>query len=715
MSVIQSIQEKYAKVMAVIIALALITFVVMLAFENGGSLFRGSGGSNVGTIDGTKVDFTAFNKKVDQNKSYMEQQGYGTGSALEQQAVEQTWSQEVNRILLLNEAKKLGMGIGGKELGDILYGANPPADLKQQFTDPKTGVYNAAEAKKQIDNLLKTATAERKAAFNNYIDDLELRRISEKYTSLLTNSTNFPKWMVEKEVADNSQIANVSFVREFYTSIPDTTVKVSDEEISDYISKHKNDFKQVESRGVSYVVFSALPVASDTAEAKDRLMGMKNEFQSAPNTEIFLQSQGVTNYYSGFINGNKIQIGAKDSILATPLGTVYGPYLDGSSFALAKMEGVRTQPDSVTARHILIGLTQADPQTGQQVQVRDTTTALKLADSIKLAIAGGANFDSLALKFSSDRDQQGNLNNGGKYENVTAGTMVPEWNDFLFGNPVGSKAVIKTQFGYHYTEILAQKGSSAAYKVAYLTQPIEASSETEGSALNAATAFAGTSRNIKDFDANAEKEKAKGHQKAFATDILPSASDLPGLGSSRALVRNIFAADKGDVLAPERVGDAYVVAIVTEVNEKGTQTAAKARMNVEPILRNHKKAEMLAKKVGKPSTLEAAAAALGGKPLEVADSIRMTGTQNPLVASEPKVIGAAFNPANKGKLVSEVIEGTNGVYVVRVDNVSATAVGDANVAEQRKARYEQSKQRGGYPLQALMEAADIIDNRAKVY
>ena len=39
MSVIQQIQEKYAKLMAIIIAVALLTFVVMLAFENGGSLF----------------------------------------------------------------------------------------------------------------------------------------------------------------------------------------------------------------------------------------------------------------------------------------------------------------------------------------------------------------------------------------------------------------------------------------------------------------------------------------------------------------------------------------------------------------------------------------------------------------------------------------------------------------------------------------------------
>ena len=36
--------------------------------------------------------------------------------------------------------------------------------------------------------------------------------------------------------------------------------------------------------------------------------------------------------------------------------------------------------------------------------------------------------------------------------------MVPEFNDFIFGNPVGSKGIVKTEFGYHYIEILSQKG-----------------------------------------------------------------------------------------------------------------------------------------------------------------------------------------------------------------------------------------------------------------
>ena len=68
MSVIQKIQEKYAKLMAVIIAVALLTFVVMLAFENGGSLFRGQE-NIVGTINGKKIDAVAFSKIIDQTGS----------------------------------------------------------------------------------------------------------------------------------------------------------------------------------------------------------------------------------------------------------------------------------------------------------------------------------------------------------------------------------------------------------------------------------------------------------------------------------------------------------------------------------------------------------------------------------------------------------------------------------------------------------------------
>lgn len=713
MSVIQKIQDKYAKLMAVVIAVALLTFVVMLAFENGGSLFRGNV-TSIGSINGEKIDAIAFSKKIDQQEASMEQQGYPSGASTRQMAIDNAWNQELGRVVMTSELDKLGMQIGKKELGDVLYGENAPQDLKQQFTDPKTGVYNPQLAKQQIDQMLKSkqVSAEQKAAFNSYVDQLEFMRLNEKYNSLLTTSINFPKWLVEKQNADNSQMANISFARQFYTSIPDSSIKISDSEIQEYINKHKKEFKQEENRSISYVAFSALPTAADTTATRERLLALKPELDSTKDLQQFLENQGVRNYYNGYINGKNIQIPVKDSIFKIPVGTVYGPYIDGGSYSLAKLVGARTQPDTVKVRHILVATTQRDPQSGQTIPVRDSATAKKLIDSIQTAIAAGSVFDTVAAKLSDD---PGSKDKGGVYENITAGGMVPEFNDFIFGNPVGTKGVVKTEYGYHYIEILSQKGASPAYKIAYLALPIEASQETDAAASNAATLFAGDSRDQKSFDANAEKLKAKGINKAFATEITPNGYQVMGLGVSRQFVKSIYDAKLGEVLQPERVGENYVVAIVTEINEKGTQSAAKARMLIQPILLNHKKAEQIQKKLGTISTLEDAAAKLGGAAIETADSVRMSGTQSSLVASEPKVIGAAFNPANKGKVVNQAIEGTSGVYVVRVNSVSATAIADANVAEQRKSRYQQAKMRGGYPQQVLMEAADIKDNRSKIY
>lgn len=710
MSVIQKIQDKYAKLMAVIIAVALIIFVIMLAFENGGSLFRGGNADVVGKVNGEKIRAKDFEEMVTQQEAYMKQQGYN-GDGVREQAIDAAWNQEVNLLVLSSEFDKVGLNVGQKELGDVLYGANAPADLKQSFTD-STGFFNAVLAKQKIDQMMKSGTEQEKAQVNNYLNSLEKSRLNEKYTSLIANSYNTPKWLVEKQNTDNSQISNISFVREVYASIPDSSVNVTDGEIEEYISKHKKEFKQEENRSIAYVLFSAQPTAADSADARNKIMELKAELDSTNDIKGFLAGQGIQNYYDGYINGTRLQIPSKDSIIGIPVGTVYGPYLDGGNYSLAKMIGKRTQADTVKIRHILIGLTQQDPQTGQSFPIRDTATAYKLADSIRTAIQKGSSFDSMVTLFSDD---QGSKTTGGVYDNVPSGQMVPEFNDFIFGNPVGAKGIVKTDYGYHYVEILSQKGSSTAYKIAYINTPIAASNETDNNANNEATQFAGSSRDPKSFEANVEKLKAKGVYKMIEPNITPNAYMLQGLGAiSRPFVKKIYQADLGEVVGPERVGENYVVAIVTAVNEKGTQSVAQVRPLVEPLLRNHKKAEVISKKIGAANTLEAVAAALGGKSIEMADSIRFSGSSASVISSEPKVIGAAFNTANNGK-TSQPIEGNSGVYVIKINNLAATAVLDANVQEQRKNNYMQSKMRGANPVSALREAADIKDERSKIY
>lgn len=717
MSVIQQIQEKYAKLMAIIIALALIIFVVMLAFENGGSLFRGGNGTSVGKVNGKSIEQAEFANMVEQQKNYMIQQGYPQSEALTQQAVSNAWNMEVNRILLETEMKKLGMQIGKKELGDILYGANPPADLRQRFSDPETGVYNAQAAKQAIDNMLKTADAKSKEQFNLYLNSLENMRLEEKYTSLLNNSVNFPRWLIEKQNEDNSLMARVSFVKEFYSNVADTAVKVTDKEIEEYVAKHKSEFKQEESRGIAYVAFSALPTGEDSAAALKSIVDLKPEFDTTADAGSFVLRNGSSLEYSDSyfpksqLTMANMQMGLsfKDTILSLAKNAVYGPYLDGNSYVLAKMLDSKVLPDSVKCRHILISTNE------QQGGFADSTAKRKI-DSIEAAIKGGASWATLAASYNPDgtRTTAGEMTFSSTQ--IQSEGFAPEFGQFiLFDGKPGESKVVKTTYGYHYINIMSFIKPEQHYKIAYFARPIEASQETDNNANNLANKFAADSRDAKSFDASAEKLKAQGINKLIATDIPPTGSQIVGLGVSRNFVKEIYAADKGDVLAPERVGDNWVVAMVTDVQKEGTMPAAKARYMVEPLLLKHKKAELIAKKIGTITTLEAAAAALGGRNIETADSLRFAGVRPASLSSETRVIGAAFNMQNKGKVVPQALEGAEGVYVLRVDDISATANTDSNVAEQRKVQYQQAKMRGSYPPLALREAATIKNNLSKMY
>lgn len=581
MSIIQDIRDKYAKLTVVLVALALLGFILTDYFA-GKSRMSGNVAQTIGSVNGTSIAFEDFNQKVLQAEENLKAQGYPQGAALSQQALEQAWNQEVGQLILKAELSELGIDVGKKELSDLLYGAGAPQDLQNQFRDPKTGLFSPALAKQNIDQALKSGTPEQKASIANYIDALANMRMADKYLALFSNSINFPRWFVEKQSAENSQLARISFVRELYTSIPDSAVKVTDEDIKAYINKNKTQFKQQESRAIQYVAFSAAPSPADSAAAYSSLVNQKDRFAGSENLEQFLAGEGAP-FYNGYINGKAIQQTVKDSLFKLAPGATFGPYLDADRYVIARMIGSVRMPDTVSVRHILIS-----------TQSRDSATAFNLCDSIQKAIAGGSNFDSLTAKFSDD---PGSKNNGGKYENVSSGQMVAPFNDFIFLKPTGSKGIVKTDFGFHYIEVLSQKGGGSGYKIAYLPQEIVASQETDNLALNKANEFAGDSKDLKSFNDNYEKKlKAQGLLKSVATDITPVSYEVRGVGASRSFVRAIYEASKGEVLKPERVDNNYVVAIVTEVNEEGTASVETARLSVDPILRNKKKAELLRKK-----------------------------------------------------------------------------------------------------------------------
>jgi peptidyl-prolyl cis-trans isomerase D len=713
MSVIQNIRDKYARIAVIAIALALLGFIAMDAFTGQRGLFGGGGPSTtVGTVNGQKIGYEEFSRTVQLQEKIYTDQGYPSSEAMRQNVMDKVWNDQVTKLLISSEVSKLGMTITDKELNNsILFGNNPPEDLKKQFTDPATGQYNAQLAAQQIKAFLKSATKDQKASFYESLDQLELNRMMEKYMSMMANSANTPRWILEKQNAENGQIARVTFTRKLYADIPDTTIKVSNQEIADYINKHKDEFKQEESRSISYVSFSALPSAADTAATRNRLETLKNEFTAAADPDAFIARTASAPNKSIYTGKSQMQMTVKDTLQALPVGGVFGPYLDGGSYALAKMLDVKTLPDSVKCRHVLVS---NNPQQGG---VEDSI-ASKRIDSIIAAIQGGANWGAMVQQYNPESD--GSRQNNGEMTfssvQIQDVNFAPEFGQFiLFDGKTGERKKVKTSFGYHYIEIMSRIKEEPHYKIAYLFEPILASDETDQKAKSDASSFASSARDEKSFNETFEKNwQPKGYNKGLGYDIIPTAYEVMGLAPSRDFIRKIYDAEKGEVLQPERVGDAYVVAVVTEVNEAGTMSPAKARIRIEPLLRNKKKAELIIKDLGTVTTVEAAAAKWG-KQVETVDSVRIGRGGNPTLASEAKVIGAVFNPANTGKVITQALEGASGVFVVRPESISATPVTDANVAEQRKQLYQQAKQQMMYasPLEAIRQAATIKDNRAK--
>lgn len=695
MSIIQRIRDRAAWLIFGAIALAMIGFIVTDAFQGRGGGMFGSNSTTLGKVNGKTIDYVDYSTRL---KAQEAQYPGAMNDMMRQNLQDNLWSQMVEEALMKDQYEKLGIFISDKEVGDILYGANPPDQLRQQFVNKETGQYDPNLAFQTIQEFKKRSPKE----YNTFVESIITMRQREKYLSLLTNTYYVPKWMVERSNAENSQLANISFVNVPYSTISDSAVKVTDGDIDNYVSAHKEEFQQEDSRGIAYVAFNAAPSPADSAAVRDQLTNVRAEFDSTTDYQSFLARNGSeTTFHDGYITKNSLQVPNADTIRQLADGRVFGPYQDGGTYTLAKMISKRTMPDSVRVRHILIS--------SQNGAVPDSVSKRRI-DSAVNAINGGADFKTLAALVSED---PGSKDKGGEYwfSSVQSGDLAKEFSEVAFFGNVGDKKTVKTEFGWHYMEVLEQKNVQPAYKVAYLSKSVLPSTETENRASGMANQFAGQSRNQKAFDDNVAKSNGT-MQKILVGDIKPTQMDVPGLGANRQLVRWIYEADLGDVSEPYVVEDKYVVAVVTEVNKEGLMTARKARPMVENLVRNKKKAEQIKQKLGKPATLDAAATA-GAQTVQNIDSVSFTSYSIPNVGQEMKLIGAIFNKALQNK-VSEPIAGNGGVFVFQTRNIFARSNASADVEQQRTAMMMQQRQSMSYrAIESIKKAATIKDYRAK--
>jgi peptidyl-prolyl cis-trans isomerase D len=304
-------------------------------------------------------------------------------------------------------------------------------------------------------------------------------------------------------------------------------------------------------------------------------------------------------------------------------------------------------------------------------------------------------------------EDEGSKNNGGEYWFSSLNVdLARNFADFMFLKKKGDRDIIKTEFGYHLIEVLDQKNFEESYKVAYLAKLILPSEETDNAASTAATEFAGNSRDVKAFEANVTKNRFNKRIAENIKEMDYTVANMP----SRQFVKWIYDNDPGTVSEPFDMKDKYVVALVLSAYKEGVQPASIARPQVEPIIRNEKKAEQIRKKIGSANTLDAIAAATGQQVSQL-DTLRFGDAFIPNVGPEPKVIGATFDKKNLAK-VSSPIDGQTGVFAIDTKQTSVLPSAATDLTTQRVAMQLQMKQYATYgTIEALKKAAKIVDKR----
>ena len=700
MAVLSKIRKR-SGLLLLAIGFALLAFVIQDIFNSG----MKSISTDVGSVNGKDISFDEFRIKV-ANTEKNAQNGQQMTSM---QASNQVWNQEVQVALLNAEFEKLGIRVGEKHIVEA-FKSDPNIGQNQMFLNA-TGKFDLNKFKdyfKEVPNGMQMLKEQEKNA--------ELRAKYEIYNSLIKGGMYATQTEGKFKYEAESNKVNFDFVMVPFSSVKDSDVKVTDEEITTYMKTKEKKFKSEESRELDYVLISEKPSAADEAEIKKNVDALllpsvrynketgKNDtiqgFRTVNDNADFVNANSDIPFDSTFISKQDLPVEHAEQLFNLPAGEIYGPYMKGNYYCLSKGLG-RKAGAKVKASHILISWEGTQVPNKKEKRTKEQAKA-KADGLLAQAQANPGMFMMLAMSNSDDSSAQ----QGGDLGFFGPGQMVKPFNDFAFGNPIGKIGLVETEFGYHIIQVTDKQD---AVKLATIAQKIEPSEATNDKIYTQATKFEMDAAN-KDFAALVKQQPKLNANPAVRVKAIDES--FGSLSNQRQIVKWAFEGDTkiGSVKRFEIVNVGHVIAKLKSIAPKGLMSVEEARPQVEPILKNKKKAAKIEAKM-KGASLAAIAAS---NKVTVMNAVDLT-IENPSVPNagyEPKVVGLAFS--SKAGQVSKPIEGNSGVYVIAtkvVTKAPAIKKFDDYIAKVK----QQAVGNSGRFMQALKEDADIVDNRADFY
>ena len=692
MVVLEKIRVKFGLAISIIIALALLSFIIdPNTLES--ALHSMSSKYDVGRIAGKSISYQDFQEEVDKFTNINE---IMTGSSVQneesqKQIRDAAWQNLLDKYMFIKNAKAAGINVGEDEMVDLTTGDNiSPVLLQSGMFSDESGNFSPETLVEFVQQIDADQSGQLRTYWNYLQNTIHTQQYYSKFGSLFTKGNLSNALQVKDNMAFNNTTADVAYVMASYPVTRDSSIEVSANEIKAFYKNHKDFFKQKAHRDIEYVVYEVVPSEDDIEATNESIAAVYEEFCNTENMKAFLlknSDRSLNDYWYKAGELKTISIPVDEQVFAGDNTT--GIIKDGNSFFAARVLNSAMIPDSVYVKHILL---QGD-------------NAKATADSLLTVVQKGGNFANLAAQYSLDQSSavDGEMGNIGW---MTQTYMIPGFESVITAD-VNKPFVLDTQYGSHVVVVSRKTAPVAKKQVAILEKTALASKETFNKYYSQANTFATIANGT--FEGY---QKALDSTKVFSQkmSITEATSTFGTIDNAKEVTRWAFEAKDGKASNIITVNNNYffVVALKQSYKEgyasvKDVAASIKESLYTDKL--HDKYQAEIAGKIAGLSSIEAIAEALGTE-VETNSDLALA---SPMV--EPALLGTIF--ATEPGKISAPVAGILGVYVAKVnaknDNAYYTEE-DAKMYDAQKTQYTAQQ-----VVPVMMELEDVTDNRERFF
>lgn len=706
MAAIEKIR-RHSGLLIAIIGIALLAFVLQDLFQSQGR----NTGPSVAVVDGDKISVRDYEQLKDRNlESRKSSSNNNNLSSAETYSIyNNTLEEMIKENLMTKEYDAAGIGITSEELMDQMTGDKPHEWVVQSFSDANG--FDPQRVNEYLQNL-SSLPAEYYDRWLDFEKALKQNRLETKFDNLVKASYFLPTALAQKYYENKNMKASADIIALRYTTIPDSTVTVTDADNKAFYAENKYRYETDERRDIEYVVFEIKPSLEDRQEALKAVQDMRADFVATDNVASFVNANSDKRYDSTWMGRKDVPEQIEQPIFdnGNGVGYVFGPYENEDAFNLVRIVDMQNRPDSLKASHILISY--KDAYGSQDTISKDQAEAK--ANELLAQLKASKNNDELFAQMAAEYNTDATKDKGGDLDWFTDGAMVPQFNEYVVNNPVGSLGIVETMFGYHIVKVTGKTQPQPKVRLAYLTHEITSSTKTYQNIYAEANKFVTENRTYDQFNKAIEEQ---GLTKRTMPRMNKSTYQIAGIDNPREIVRWAFdeKTKKGDV--SEKIfelDNMLVVAALTGVVHEGYAPLEAILDQAKYQILNKKKGEIAVEKMKAcGNDVNRMVSELGAESTTVSDitlDSRVLGN----FGVEADIVGTLLG-MKEGEEVGPIAGNSSAFIIKNVRFTQPAATNNYSDIIREKTSQFTNKVVSGNVYNALRNQAKIKDNRTEIF